>query len=130
MVEQDITARRAASQGVGWFRSPGGRTEELGLVLSSTDLELRLALRNVPYEYAYDTDSGEVTAFNDELRIMAIGSTPDEAEARFQIALVHWLIAELRAGNALPVFLREALSREPEAPRRPPKRPDPNLVPA
>ncbi len=37
--------------------------------------------------FEVDSGSGEVTAFNDDLRIMAIGKDREEATARFHEAL-------------------------------------------
>jgi predicted RNase H-like HicB family nuclease len=78
-------------------------------VLSTTSFEFTIDLQDVPYEYAYDLDSGDVTAFNDDLRVMAVGSSVAEAEENFRVALRHWLLAELLGGRALPERIREAV---------------------
>jgi predicted RNase H-like HicB family nuclease len=76
-------------------------------VREHTRLSVRLDLADIPVEFEYDRDSGEVSAFNDDLRILAVGSTPQEAEQRFLEALTRWLQTEFRSGKGLPDPIRE-----------------------
>ena len=82
---------------------------------SSADLQLRVVLRDFPMELEYDEESGEVTAFNDDLRIMAVGTSPSDAKARFEDALMQWLLEEIRLG--LPEAIRKHLAPIPDPPR-------------
>jgi hypothetical protein len=79
-------------------------------VREHTQLSVQLDLTDIPVEYEYDRDSGEVSAFNDDLRILAIGSTPREAEQRFLEALARWLQTEFRSGKGLPDPIREQVT--------------------
>jgi len=88
-------------------------------VLSSTSFKLTIDLREVPVEFEYDAESGDVTAFNDDLRVMAVGATPAEAESRFHEALVYWFVEELRTGNVLPGLIRERIAQPPKPVVRP-----------
>ena len=93
------------------------RTKAKGsAVLSSTSVHVTIDLHELPVEYEYDQESGDVTAFNDDLRVMAVGSTPAEAEARFHDALVFWFLEELRSGKALPSFVRDRIGETPRPP--------------
>ena len=85
-------------------------------VLSSTSLHITLDLQEVPVEYEYDPGSGDVTAFNNDLRVMAIGRSPAEAEAKFIQALMYRVLAELRAGRALPGLITERIADQPTEP--------------
>lgn len=91
-------------------------------VREHTRLSVRLDLSDIPVEYEYDHESGEVSAFNDDLRILAIGSTPREAEVKFLEALARWLQTEFRSGKGLPEPIREQVtfvdSPSPRHPRR------------
>lgn len=92
-------------------------------VREHTRLSVRLDLADIPVEYEYDRDSGEVSAFNDDLRILAVGSTPQEAEQRFLEALARWLQTEFRSGKGLPDPIREQVTFiETPSPRRAPRR--------
>jgi hypothetical protein len=79
-------------------------------VREHTQISVLFDLSDIPVAYEYDPESGEVTASNDDLRILAVGSTPREAEERFLEALARWLQTEIRAGKALPVPLREQVT--------------------
>lgn len=79
-------------------------------VREHTQFSVQLDLTDIPVEYEYDRDSGEVSAFNDDLRILAIGSTPREAEQRFLEALARWLQTEFRSGKGLPETIRERVT--------------------
>jgi hypothetical protein len=74
-------------------------------VREHTRFSVKLDLTDVPLEYAYDRVSGEVSAFNDDLRVHAIGSTPAQAEQRFREALARRLQIEFRSGNGLPATI-------------------------
>jgi len=63
---------------------------------------VEINLSAVPVDFEIDEESGEVTAFNDELRVMAVGSTRDEAESRFRIALERLLYYEFTHERPLP----------------------------
>jgi predicted RNase H-like HicB family nuclease len=79
-------------------------------VREHTQFSVQLDLTDIPVEYEYDPESGEVSAFNDDLRILAIGSTPGEAEHRFLEALARWLETEFRSGKGLPDPIRERVT--------------------
>ena len=70
---------------------------------SSTDLSLEVTLLDVPVQLEYDEETGEVTAYNDALRIMAVGTTPADARARFDAALLRWMEEELRTNMPEPI---------------------------
>lgn len=70
-------------------------------------LRLNINLDNVPFTMEQDPDTGQVTARNDDLRVMAIGRDKSEAAARFQVALAALARQEVEAGRPLP----EALAR-------------------
>lgn len=98
--------------------SSGGESRRPG-VREHTRLSVRLDLADIPVEYEYDRNSGEVSAFNDDLRILAVGSTPQEAEQRFLEALARWLQTEFRSGKGLPDQIREQVTFvEAPSPRR------------
>lgn len=90
-------------------------------VREHTQFSVQLDLTDIPVEYEYDQVSGEVTAFNDDLRILAVGSTPAEAEHRFLEALARWLQTEFRSGKGLPDTIREQVTLvddpKPRSPR-------------
>lgn len=79
-------------------------------VRERTQISVLFDLSDIPVEYTYDADSGEVTAFNDDLRILAVGTNPREAEERFLEALARWLQTEIRAGKPLPDPIREQVT--------------------
>ena len=51
-------------------------------------------------------ESGETTAFNDDLGVMAIGPDEETARARFHAALTRQVAHELSQGRPLPDPLR------------------------
>ena len=79
-------------------------------VRERTQISVLFDLSDIPVAYDYDRESGEVTAYNDDLRILAVGSTPGEAEERFVVALTRWLQTEIRAGKPLPDPIREQVT--------------------
>lgn len=99
-------------------------------VREHTQFSVQLDLTDIPVEYAYDRESGEVSAFNDDLRILAIGSTPREAEQRFLEALARWLQTEFRSGKGLPDPIREQVTLIDSPTSRPSRRRRETLQPA
>ena len=63
---------------------------------------VEIDLSAVPLDFESDEETGEVTAYNDELRIMAVGSTRAEAESRFRSALERLLYYEFTHKRPLP----------------------------
>lgn len=69
-------------------------------------LQIRVDAHDVPHAFEQDPESGQFTAYNDDLRVMAIGQTREEAEARFVEAVEDLVTQELSAGRPLPEPLR------------------------
>lgn len=63
---------------------------------------VEINLSAVPVDFEVDEETGEVTAYNDELRVMAVGSTRADAESRFRSALERLLYYELTHERPLP----------------------------
>lgn len=63
---------------------------------------VEINLDAVPVDFETDEDSGEVTAFNDEVRVMAVGSTRAEAERKFREALASMLFHEFTHERPIP----------------------------
>ncbi len=87
--------------------------------MEMTDVRLDLDVVGIPVEFEYDRASGEVTAYNDELRVMAIGRTPPEAEASFRSAVVALLVEAIATGSPVPASLRRVEPRSAEQPPSP-----------
>lgn len=75
-----------------------------------TSLSADLDVTGIPFELQYDSESGEVTAFNDDLRVAAVGSTPAEAEEKFRLAVLALVVQEVE--QAVGSRVRESLSRQ------------------
>lgn len=66
------------------------------------DLHIDVDLDAIPRDYERDEDTGEVTAFNDDLRVMAVGVTDAEADAKFNEAVQALAQHEIASGRRLP----------------------------
>lgn len=69
-------------------------------------MDLHIDVDAVPISWDRDDESGEVTAYNDDQRVMAIADTPEEAARRFRETLGAMVLRELTAGRPLPEVLR------------------------
>lgn len=71
-------------------------------------LEIRIRYEDIPIYYEVD-GSGEVTAYNDDLRIMAVGPDTPTATANFRDALTFQVAEDLAHGRPLPMQLRSSV---------------------
>jgi hypothetical protein len=79
-----------------------------------TELGVRIEFNSVPVSYETDAETGEVTAYNDDLRVMAIGADEQTARERFFAALRLQVRRDLIGGRPLHPRLRENVAtREP-----------------
>jgi predicted RNase H-like HicB family nuclease len=66
---------------------------------------IEIDLDAVPVDFEVDEHSGEVTAFNDEARVMAVGQTKAEAEHNFREALSALLFFEFNHERPMPTVI-------------------------
>lgn len=71
-------------------------------------LDINLDLSDIPFETTVD-DDGAVTAYNDDLQVVATGDTGDEAAGNFQTAVAELIDYCLTTGAPLPDLLRPRL---------------------
>jgi hypothetical protein len=69
-------------------------------------VDIHIDVGAIPVVLESDADSGEVTAFNDALNVMAVGTTAEDARSRFHAALVEKVTWDLARGRPLPDLLR------------------------
>lgn len=73
-----------------------------------------IEFKDVPVSIETDPETGQVTVYNDDLRVMAIGNDEDTARRRFLDALEAQVRRDLNSGRPLDPHLRERTSaREP-----------------
>lgn len=68
-------------------------------------VDIHIDHEKVPVSYETDP-SGEITAYNDDLGVMAVGPDRPTAAARFREALAYQLAVDLSEGRPLPSSLR------------------------
>jgi hypothetical protein len=66
------------------------------------DLHIDVDLQAIPREFERDEETGEVTAYNDDLRVMAVGADKAEASARFEQSVAALAQHEIAQGRKLP----------------------------
>lgn len=71
-------------------------------------LAINVELSGIPFETSVD-DNGSVTAYNDELQVVAAGDSPREAASNFQAAVAELIDYCLTTGAPLPDLLRPLL---------------------
>lgn len=72
-------------------------------------LHIDVDLDAIPFQIEVDPETGQVTAFNDDIRVMAIGRDEEEAHDRFKIAVVALAEAEIAAGRPLPGVIQSRI---------------------
>ena len=70
-------------------------------------MTFRIEFDGVPVTVERDPETGEVTAYNDDLRVMAVASDEETARQRFLDALAIQVRRDLNTGRPLHPRLRE-----------------------
>jgi hypothetical protein len=73
------------------------------------NLHIEVDVAAIPRRYETDGDTGEVTAFNDDLRIMAVGQDAAEADVHFNSAVVSMAEHEIARGRGLPEIIQSRI---------------------
>ena len=84
-------------------------------------MQIAIEVEGVPVSVEIDPKTGQVTAYNDDLRVMAIAHDEATARQRFLRALELQVRRDLKSGRPLNPHLRERVS-EPERSRARPER--------
>lgn len=88
----------------------GGSIDGRGSRAHIARVTFRIEFEGVPVFIETDPETGEVTAFNDDLRVMAVGKDEHTARRRFLDALGAQVTRDLNRGRPLDPHLRERTS--------------------